>query len=152
MAQQTDLRLEVTAAPSSEDLKVIGEGLSTYNDESVGPANRIPLAVLLRAFKGEVRGGLSGYTAWGWLYVQWLWLADELRARGFAAKLLAAAETEAMARGCHGAYIDTFNPTALRLYERLGYKPFGRLEAFPRGHTRTFLAKQLKQQAEISGQ
>jgi GNAT superfamily N-acetyltransferase len=143
MTDRPKVTLELTADPSAEDLKVIGEGLSAYNDSSVGPANRVPLAILLRDPQGAVLGGLSGYTAWGWLYVQWLWLDAPLRGQGWAAKLLAAAEAEAVTRGCHGAYIDTFNPVALRLYQRLGYVPFGRLEDFPKGHTRTFLRKPL---------
>jgi hypothetical protein len=58
--------------------------------------------------------------------------------------MLDAAEREAVARGCHGAYIDTFNPTALRTYTRHGYAPFGAMADFPRGRTRTFLQKRLR--------
>ncbi len=36
-------------------------------------------------------------------------------------------------RGCHGAYIDTFNPVALKVYQRQGYVPFGELADFPKG-------------------
>jgi hypothetical protein len=57
--------------------------------------------------------------------------------------MLDAAETEADARGCHSAYIDTFSPVALRVYQRHGYVPFGHLENFPAGRTRTFLQKKL---------
>jgi len=47
------------------------------------------------------------------------------------------------ARRCHGAYIDTFNPVALKVYRRAGYRPFGELPDFPKGRTRTFLRKAL---------
>ena len=57
--------------------------------------------------------------------------------------MLAAAEAEARDRGCHAAYIDTFNPVALKIYQRAGYVPFGALEDFPIGRTRTFLQKTL---------
>ena len=57
--------------------------------------------------------------------------------------MLAAAETEARTRGCHGAWIDTFSPVALKVYRRAGYVPFGELADFPRGRTRTFLQKPL---------
>ena len=50
---------------------------------------------------------------------------------------------EARRRGCHAAYIDTFSPVALRTYLRAGYVPFGTLEDFPKGRTRTFLQKPL---------
>jgi len=135
--------ISVTAEATPEDLAVIGDGLSQFNEEDVGPAGRMPLAVLVRDRAGRLVGGISGYTAWGWLYVQWLWLAPGKRGRRLAGKMLGAAEAEARLRGCHGSYIDTFNPIALKTYLRAGYVPFGELKDFPQGRTRTFLSKSL---------
>ena len=115
------LTLAATAAPTADELATIGDNLTHFNEADVGPADRQPLAVLLRDDAASIVGGLSGYTAWGWLYVQWLWLADEQRGQGWSARLLAAAEAEARHRACHGAYIDTFNPVALKVYQRAGY-------------------------------
>jgi GNAT superfamily N-acetyltransferase len=135
--------IALTAAPSVDELAAISGGLAAFNDADAGAANRVPLALLVRDPAGGVVGGLSGYTAWGWLYVQWLWLDARLRGQGLAARLLADAEAEARARGCHGAWIDTFNPVALKVYVRAGYTPFGELEDFPAGRSRTFLRKPL---------
>jgi GNAT superfamily N-acetyltransferase len=137
------VKLSVTALPSAAELAAIGGGLSSFNDADVGPANRIPLAIVIRDEADTITGGLSGYTAWGWLYIQWLWLAETHRGQGLAATMLAAAETEAKTRGCHASYIDTFNPVALKVYQRAGYTPFGHLPNFPQGRTRTFLQKSL---------
>ena len=137
------LTIVVTAESPPQDLATIGEGLSSFNDQDVGPAGRMPLAVLVRDETGRLVGGISGYTAWGWLYVQWLWLEQGQRGKGLAGQMLAAAEGEAKVRGCHGSYIDTFNPVALRTYSRAGYVPFGELKDFPKGRTRTFLSKPL---------
>ena len=139
----TDLVIHVTASPSPEDLELIGSSLAAFNDADVGPAERRALAVLVRNAKESTVAGISGYTAWGWLYIQWLWIAESQRGQGLAGRMLDAAETEAKARSCHGAYIDTFNPVALKVYERAGYLPFGSLENFPQGRTRTFLQKRL---------
>lgn len=135
--------IEVTATPDPADMARVGEGLAAFNDADVGPSGRLPLAVFLRDGAGAVVGGISGYTAWGWLYVQWLWLDQGQRGQGAAGRMLDAAEAEARARGCHGAWIDTFNPVALRAYQRAGYTPFGALPDFPRGRSRTFLRKSL---------
>ena len=135
--------LDVTDTPSAETLRAIGDQLAAFNDADVGPSGRRPLVVAARDGEGRVLAGLSGYTAWGWLYVQWLWIAESQRGQGLAGTLLAAAEVEARTRGCHGAYIDTFNPVALKAYRRAGYVPFGELADFPRGRTRTFLQKPL---------
>lgn len=136
-------QLDVTASPSPEELAVIGEGLTAFNDADVGPSERKPLAVLIRDMEDKVIGGLSGYTAWGWLFTQWLFVPETLRGEGMAGKLLSQAEEEARARGCHGAWIDTFSPLARKAYMRQGYEVFGELPEFPKGRTRTFLRKAL---------
>jgi GNAT superfamily N-acetyltransferase len=139
----TYLSISVTETPVAEDLAVVGEQLTAFNEADVGPADRRPLAVFVRDEAGTVVAGISGYTAWGWLYVQWLWVAATQRGAGLAGRMLAAAEADAKARGCHGAYIDTFSPVALKTYQRAGYVPFGALEDFPPGRTRTFLQKRI---------
>ncbi|MCJ9672669.1 MULTISPECIES: GNAT family N-acetyltransferase [unclassified Neorhizobium] len=136
-------QFDVTASPSPEELAVIGEGLTAFNDADVGPSERKALAVLIRDIDDKVIGGLSGYTAWGWLFTQWLFIPDALRGEGMAGKLLSQAEEEARARGCHGAWIDTFSPLARKAYMRQGYEVFGELPEFPKGRTRTFLRKAL---------
>lgn len=136
-------QVTLTASPTPEELAAIGDNLARFNEADVGPSGRVPLALLLRDGAGAIVGGLSGYTAWGWLYVQWLWLAESQRGSGWAGRLLADAEAEARRRQCHGAYIDTFNPTALKVYQRAGYVAFGALPDFPKGRTRTFLQKAL---------
>jgi GNAT superfamily N-acetyltransferase len=135
--------LEVGSSPDEADLKLVGAGLAAFNEADVGPADKKPIAVFVRDDKGAVVAGISGYTAWGWLYVQWLWVHENLRGRHVAGRMLDAAENEAAARGCHGAYIDTFSPVALKTYMRQGYVPFGAMEDFPKGRTRTFLQKRL---------
>ena len=50
------------------------------------------------------------------------------------------AEREAVQRGCHGAWLDTFEFQARGFYERLGYTCFGELPNYPAG---CFLGKPL---------
>lgn len=134
--------IEVTDTPAADDLAALGAALTRFNDADVGPSQRRSLAVFQRGRWG-LEAGLSGYTGWGWLYVQWLWVAEARRGEGMAGRMLAAAEAEARARGCHGAWIDTFSPVARRTYERAGYAAFGALADFPKGRSRTFLQKAL---------
>lgn len=51
------------------------------------------------------------------------------------------AEEEAKKRGCMGAYIDTMNPDALRLYERCGFTKIGSLAPLSSGQAITWLEK-----------
>ena len=135
--------IELTAEPSEADLVRVAEGLTSFNTADAGPSGRVPLAILVRDEAGAVIGGLSGYTAWGWLYVQWLWVEEDQRGQSLAGQMLERAEAEARNRGCHGAYIDTFNPHALHVYQKAGYTVFGTLPNFPKGRTRSFLSKDL---------
>ena len=133
----------LTDAPDQSVLDAIQAGLSAFNDADVGPSERHQLTIVVNDDDGRVAGGLSGYTAWGWLYVQWLWLDASLRGQGLAGRLLQMAEDEAVRRGCHGAFIDTFSPVALGVYQRQGYVVFGQLPDFPHGRTRSFMRKPL---------
>ncbi len=134
--------IELTATPAPADLEALSRALGAFNDADVGPANRKPLAVFRRE-GGRIVAGLSGYTAWGWLYVQWLWVDEGLRGQGVAGRMLAAAEAEAKARGCHGALIDTFSPVGAHTYEKQGYARFGAVADFPPGRSRIYLQKRL---------
>ena len=135
--------ITVAAEATPHELAAIGDGLTAFNEADVGPSGRLAVIVLVRDETNAIVGGISGYTAWGWLYVQWLWIAEAQRGRGMAGQMLEAAEAEARQRGCHGAYIDTFNPVALKVYQRQGYTTFGELANFPPGRARTFLQKPL---------
>jgi GNAT superfamily N-acetyltransferase len=53
------------------------------------------------------------------------------------------AEDQARARGCIGAWLDTFSFQARPFYERLGYQVIGRLDDFPPPFTRFFMARRL---------
>jgi GNAT superfamily N-acetyltransferase len=135
--------IETTAEPLPEDLAFLAERLTAFNDGDVGASGRKALAVFVRDEAGVVVAGISGYTAWGWLYVQWLWVDERLRGQHMAGDMLDAAEREAVKRGCQNAWIDTFNPIAAKAYEHQGYRPFGRLSDFPAGRSRIFLQKKL---------
>ena len=134
-------RLEITGEPEPDDIALLGKRLGDFNDADVGASERQALAVFVRDDAGTIVAGISGYTGWGWLFVQWLWVDETWRGRHLASRMLDAAEAEAVARGCHGAWIDTFNPIALKTYERQGYQAFGVLSDFPVGRSRTFLQK-----------
>lgn len=135
--------LTVTATPTDAEFAAVADGLNAFNEADAGPARMQMLMVLVRDEAQEIVAGIYGLTHWGWLYVQRLWVAKSRRGQGVAGKMLAAAEVEARARGCHSAWIDTFNPVALKVYQRAGYAPFGELPDFPLGRTRTFLRKTL---------
>jgi len=64
------------------------------------------------------------------------------RGQGVGTELMRRGEAEAVARGCHGVWLDTFEFQARGLYERLGYTCFGELENYPVG-PRFFMSKRV---------
>lgn len=127
--------------PAPEDVRFLVAGLVEYNTSKAEPENYRPLTIFLRDRRGQIVGGLRGHTGWGWLFISHLWLSEAARGRGYGTELVAAAEREAVTRGCRHAHLDTFSFQARAFYEGLGYEVFGALEDYPRGHTRFYLRK-----------
>ncbi len=80
---------------------------------------------------------------WNWLEIRLLWVAEDHRGKGNGTRLLRAAQTEALRRRCHGARLETYDPAALRFYERRGFERYGAVPDYPVGHTRYLLLKKL---------
>lgn len=119
--------------------------LLTFNNETSGYIFDGRAVVITVAHPGtnHILGGLWGSTAYGYLHVDMLVLPESLRGRGIGTDLMRKAENEALRRGCHGAYLETFDFQARGFYEKLGYTLFGQLENTPPGHTRYFMSKVL---------
>jgi GNAT superfamily N-acetyltransferase len=118
--------------------------LAEYNLQAAGPGHGRPVVITLEDEAGEIVGGLWGYTGYEWLFTQLLAVPASHRRQGLGQRLLAMAEAEALARGCTGAWLDTFEFQARGFYERLGYTCFAELPDYPRGFKRFFLRKALK--------
>jgi GNAT superfamily N-acetyltransferase len=137
------LTLVTDTDANPEDLRAIGAPLSEYNRKMMPGSNFKRLDIVVRNAEGEVVGGLRGETYWDWLYVDILGLREEARGQDIGTQLLAMAEQEAVARGCHSAYLDTFSFQALPFYQKQGYEIFGALDNYPGEHKRYFLCKRL---------
>jgi GNAT superfamily N-acetyltransferase len=129
----------------------VRRGIRGADPRDVGARDYQPLGVALRAPDGTLLGGVYGATIWGWLMVDGLWVAEELRGRGLGRRLLLAAEAAAVERGCRGAWLGTFDFQAREFYERLGYSVFAALPDFPVGHMHYHLKKSLAPLAPTPG-
>lgn len=135
--------LEVTDAPATADVEALLAALVAFNEPYLGQRDTRPLAVIVRA-EGRLISGLSGTTVRGFLAIDLFWVAEDQRGRKLGSRVLQAAEAEARRRGCHSAYLDTFDFQARRFYERHGYHVIGELTGFPDGHCRLYMMKRLE--------
>jgi GNAT superfamily N-acetyltransferase len=135
--------LTITDVADEEIRKAIVAPLVEYNSSQAGPSQNRPIAVLVRDHANTVIGGLWGHTGYEWLFTQLLVVPAGLRGRGIGTEIMQLAEREAVQRGCHGAWLDTFEFQARGFYERIGYKCFGELPNYPKGFSRYFMQKAL---------
>ena len=135
--------VRATDEPDETIRKGIVDPLVAYNRQQTGRFDMRPLILAIEDAQGQVIGGLWGRTAYDWLFVELLVVPEALRGQGVGTDLMQRAEAEAVARGCHGAWLDTFEFQARGFYERLGYSCFGELSDYPAGSARYFLKKRL---------
>ena len=99
--------------------------------------------LLIRDSKGHILGGLLGIYYRFALYVNVLWICDELRGKGYGSALLQKAEKILIEKGCKLIHLDTWDFQAPDFYRKQGFEIFGILDGFPEGTKRYFLKKEL---------
>ncbi len=130
-----------TGAAAIEQRQAILDRLREYNAAQAGPANAEALCVALVGEDGGVDGGLFGTTLYDWLAIELLFVPERLRGSGVGSRLIAEAEEQARARGCVGAWLDTFSFQARGFYEKLGYSLAGTIPGHPVDGARYFMMK-----------
>ena len=126
------MELHIEDHPDPLDIEILETQIRHEASAAMGLGDEIDLAIFVRD-AGRVVAGISGWTWGDCCELQSLWVEPGLRGRGLATRLLAAAETEAAARGCSQTVHFTYAFQARALYERNGYELVGRVEDFPSG-------------------
>lgn len=112
------VQIEIETSPTPADEQVVWHGLRQHNEEYVSGVGDTTFAVFLRDMDGSILGGVLAKAGRGWLHINTLWVAPNVRGQGYGTQLMAAAEAEALRRGCHSAYLDTFSFQAQPFYAR----------------------------------
>ena len=126
------MELDVENDPDPRDLEFLETQIRREASTAMGLGDEAELAIFVRD-DGRIVAGVSGWTWGDCCELQSLWVEPSLRGRWLGSRLLAAAETEAAARGCLQTVHFTYAFQAGRLYERSGYELAGRVEGFPSG-------------------
>ncbi len=123
---------------------VIGNGLSSFNDDVVGYRDRRLLAVIVRdPVTGETLGGATGRSSLGLLFLDLFYLPPSLRGSGLGSEILRRFEDEGRRRGCRSGVLYTISFQAPGFYERYGWRKFGEVACDPAGTSRIFMTKTL---------
>ncbi len=139
-----NLNFEVTVGrPKPKDYKVLSDGMLLYHAKQGHRRTSEVINIFLKDDNKKVHGGIVVTVLWNGMEINSLWVEESLRNQGWGRKLVAAAEKEGKDRDCTIVYTNTFTWQAPGFYERLGYKPYGKLENFPPGNTLTYFYKNL---------
>jgi GNAT superfamily N-acetyltransferase len=136
------VEFQVEDDPDPRDLEVLETQIRREASAAMGLGDEVELAIFVRD-AGAIVAGIGGWTWGDCCELQSLWVQPSLRGRGLATRLIAAAETEAAARGCSQTVHFTYEFQAQALYERNGYALVGRVEDFPAGTDVLWYRKQL---------
>ncbi|WHI49863.1 GNAT family N-acetyltransferase [Microbulbifer sp. MLAF003] len=92
---------------------------------------------------GEIQGGIRATGFWNYCIIELLWLSEDTRGLGVGSELVAAAEKYALEKGFQYIRTETLSFQARPFYEKLGFKVYGELPDYPKGHTTYCLVKKL---------
>ncbi len=136
------MELHAEPDPDPLDVEFLETQIRREASAAMGLGDEVELAIFVRD-AGTVVAGISGWTWGDCCELQSLWVEPSLRGRGLATRLIAAAEAEAVARGCTQTVHFTYDFQARALYERTGYQLIGRVEDFPAGTEALWFHKRL---------
>jgi GNAT superfamily N-acetyltransferase len=133
------MKLMLLDDPTPDHRAAILNRLAAFNASFASPGAS-NLAVVLDD-GGETLGGLWGTCLYDWLTIELVFVPEQMRGQGVGSRLIQEAEAAAQARGCIGAWLDTFSFQARGFYEMLGYGLVGEIADHPRGGARYILSK-----------
>ncbi|UOQ84390.1 GNAT family N-acetyltransferase [Gracilibacillus salinarum] len=121
--------------------KVIEHNMLNLPDELKTPKEEV--CFVIEDEVGDVIGGVTGTMFWNHLHLDFLWVENEFRGKGYGSELLKQIEEVATENECRLIFLDTFSFQAPEFYKRNGYKIFGVIEDHPKGFNQYFLEKRL---------
>lgn len=133
----------VTDAPDVNDLLDLENRLDAFNMDSTGMRDARYLSILLHDDDGALYAGIHGHSWGGCSEIKLLWVDQDRRGAGLGGRLLDAAESEAVRRGCRLMLLATHSFQAPEFYERRGYSRIATVADYPAGHSEIFMVKPL---------
>ena len=115
------MKIDYDANPKGADIQQLKEGIVEYARRQRDHAPMEPFAFFMRDDSGNIMGGCNGNIAYGWIYVDQLWVAETWRGKGYGTQLMKLAEKLGKEKGCIRAAVNTMDWEAPEFYKKLGY-------------------------------
>ncbi len=115
---------------STEEDRILHEKILQFNYERAGFRGKL-VTILVRDENKQIVGGLKGYCYGNALFVDILFMDEQLRGKGYGTQLMKLAEQEAKRNACDFVHLDTFSFQALPFYQKLGYTIYAELNYKP---------------------
>ena len=136
-------KVVVDYTPSHADNDVVREGIIASNENIVGERDKA-FSIFLKNDSGKVFGGIQAFLGTESVYIDVLWVEENLQKQRYGTKLLDAVEREAIKNGCVFSLVDTWDFQAEEFYLKNGYERIGELKNYWLGHSKIFLRKNLR--------
>lgn len=137
----TRLTYSAQTDPDEDAIEAVRRGLVAYNEQFTGPQPQTKVGCFARDESGRVVAGAHGTIGWGWLYIERLWVEENLRGKGVGTQVMARLERLALAQGVFRFHVGTTSFQALDFYIQQGYEVYAQLEDNPPGFTDYMLKK-----------
>lgn len=100
---------------------ILFKGISDYafHKKALSPIQ--PFSIFIKDQRQSVLGGISGFTFYGSLYIDSLWIDQTIRYQGWGTKLMREAEKIGKERGASFITLNTMDWEGLPFYQKLGY-------------------------------
>jgi GNAT superfamily N-acetyltransferase len=131
-------------ALSAEQQQTVNEGFSQHSQSRRAPAYKSDsLSWVVTDESSTLVGVLTANALWDWIYIDELWVAEQLRGQGVGLRLMDIAEEYGREHTFTGLWLWTQSWQAADFYMQCGYEEFTRFPDFPKGHFRIGFRKQL---------
>lgn len=121
-SKPNDYHLEYQMETNHDDENVLIEGLHDYDVQKKNMGRIKTFGIFAKDALGTVLGGVTGFNIYGSMYVDMLWIKEDLRSHGLGKKLMTEAEKLGRQRNCTFATLTTMDWEALPFYQKLGYE------------------------------
>lgn len=118
-----ELRVVSDKAPTEQDLEFLSKGIDkdTFNKVGIEKSEE-NIALFIKDERNKIYGGLRINLYLGCTYIHDLFVAEIIRNRGFATRLIHRAEEVAKENNCSFLALHTHEWQAREFYEKLGFK------------------------------